>query len=649
MRRRWLLRACIAAALVALVIGLALGVLAWRLSHLAEWAISRALPGVQADIGRLRFQWPGTLVARKLVLTDPKSRHTLLALEAGVVEFDLASLARRQVTRIELFEPRLEMTPEMLEALTGSPARSPSDGRREGSGQGWGVARLVCRYGEFRIAGFGKPDLSVSGKFALEAEAGSPVQEVVVWDVAAARDGSSAFLSLDLLTARFDPARATTAIEKVAVKGGRVLVGTELLAMLGGNGNGGGGSLQTVIEKVEVESLAICLEPSLGLPQPVEFKLNTTLSMVALDMIASQVGEERQFVELEDITVLSPLDPLSRVLSIRALAAEFTLAGLLRGELLSLTATSPTIYLSEDLFAYMEGNGGGGTLPAWTIARFTQVDGRLVLGSGGRLGYGIPLTFRTSAENVALNNLAALRANVALEIPAQTYSLPNYQLEFTALPGQLRFSYPPETGARNLVGTVFLTGLQWRQYRSEKAWISVTFDRQGINGQFGAGAYRGYLGGGFTFFFDTASPWIGWLSGSSLDLKRLTAVASPENVRMSGRADFRLELDARRSEILRVKGDMRTRGGGRLEILKLDELLGRIPVEWPEIKQSATKLSLATLRDFDFTSCTSDFWFVEGQGRMDLRLQGPLGSRTFNIVLHADDSAQGRWKGRKGP
>jgi len=27
-----------------------------------------------------------------------------------------------------------------------------------------------------------------------------------------------------------------------------------------------------------------------------------------------------------------------------------------------------------------------------------------------------------------------------------------------------------------------------------------------------------------------------------------------------------------------------------------------------------------------------------------LKLQGPLGSRKFDIVLHADESDQGRWK-----
>jgi hypothetical protein len=53
---------------------------------------------------------------------------------------------------------------------------------------------------------------------------------------------------------------------------------------------------------------------------------------------------------------------------------------------------------------------------------------------------------------------------------------------------------------------------------------------------------------------------------------------------------------------------------------------------------------METLRDFDYTKAGGDLWFVENQGILGLKLQGPLGSRNFEVVLHADESQEGRWK-----
>lgn len=81
-----------------------------------------------------------------------------------------------------------------------------------------------------------------------------------------------------------------------------------------------------------------------------------------------------------------------------------------------------------------------------------------------------------------------------------------------------------------------------------------------------------------------------------------------------------------------------------MEIRKLDELLQNIPEEWPAIRQDATRIALNALRDYQFQKCQSDFWFVDNQGVLTLSLKGPTGSRKFEVVLHADNSPQGRWK-----
>jgi hypothetical protein len=294
------------------------------------------------------------------------------------------------------------------------------------------------------------------------------------------------------------------------------------------------------------------------------------------------------------------------------------------------------------------GTGSTDTSPGWKIRRFEVKFGSLMVGAGGRANYGLPLNFQTIAENVALDELASLTLRGSLEIPARTYSFPAYQMEFTTERGDLRFSYPPQKSMSNVVGTIKIANLRWRQFRSPQAWITATFDRQGINSSFGGDLYEGVIAGGFGFFFADKSPWIGWLSGTGLDLRQLTDTLAPQNFRMTGPIDFTVQTNAEAKSILRMKGKFHSTSHGSLRIGKLDDLLARIPPAWSSIKQDTTRIALESLRDFDYDAATGEFWFVDRQGILDLALQGPLGSRKFQTVLHANESPSS-WKQSSNP
>ena len=383
----------------------------------------------------------------------------------------------------------------------------------------------------------------------------------------------------------------------------------------------------------------------------ITFALNTSLQNIPLSKSASTLGSEQQLVEIANLEILSPLDPFTKVLTLDSIFLRFTLAGLLRREIDSLTILGPNIFVGPDLFWYMDDmqkrlGTDGAKDPGWTIKTLGIEYGRLTLGSGGRRQYGLPLSFRTTAQNVALDNLAALNLQAVLEIPSQKYVFDSYQLEFTSEKGELRFAYPPEKNVNNLVGTIRLKGIRWRQYRASDSYISVTFDRSGINGLFGGKVYRGETWGGFSFFFSPDSPWIGWLSGRGISLREVTNVLSPQNFQLTGPMEFRLQMDAKGRNVERVLGELRATKPGKMVIEKIDDLLARIPPTWNLIKQSSTRIALQTLRDFEYTKASGDFWFVQSQGQLRLTLQGPAGSRNFEVVLHADDSPKGRWKQR---
>jgi hypothetical protein len=379
------------------------------------------------------------------------------------------------------------------------------------------------------------------------------------------------------------------------------------------------------------------------------FTINTILRNLTPAEITNTLAATRQEIEISDLVIPSPNDPFTRVMSLRSVFIKFTLAGILAKELEDVTVLHPVLHIGEDLFAYMEAAkkrmavGADTPAPGWRIKRFDVKFGSVVIGSGGRTEYGLPLNFRTTAENVSLDDLASLTLRGSLEIPAQEYGFPAYQIEINTEPGSLQFSYPPEKGMSNVVGTVRIGNLRWRQFRGRDSWITATFDREGINGSFGGKIYGGTIAGGFSFFFDDKSPWIGWLSGTRVDLEKLTDIMAPHNFRMTGPLDFTGQVNAESKSIRRLKGRMETKAAGRMEIGKIDDLLARIPPAWSNLKRDSLRVALEAIRDFDYEKGAGDFWFTDGQGVFDLKLQGPLGSRTFQTVLHADESSTGAW------
>jgi hypothetical protein len=169
----------------------------------------------------------------------------------------------------------------------------------------------------------------------------------------------------------------------------------------------------------------------------------------------------------------------------------------------------------------------------------------------------------------------------------------------------------------------------------------VTFDSKGINGQIGAKGYGGYLNGGFTSFFGEPYPWIGWLSGAKVDLKKITDVLAPGNFAIDGPADFKLEANGISSSLERLQGSMRSMRAGKMRIGKLDQILAAMPDDWYWVKRELTRIVLETLRDFTYDTGDASFWFVNDEGNLKLTLQGPKGSRNIDVVLHgAEDRSR---------
>jgi hypothetical protein len=630
-----------------------------HLPRLAKWALERTFPGATVEIRKLEIAFPDRLTAESVTLKSRKDGATLLTLAGGSVTFNFNDLRQRKISEVRLVEPVINASPRIPEAFA-----APADSKAK-AGAPWTVLRFVCDFGQLNIADYGPPGLTIQSKFCFDLKnfsaAAAPPEphELVLWDLTAATRTDPPFLRLDLVRAKFDLEELIKkqTVGALALEGGSLLFGKSLRDIFSApkddSAQASTAQPSWTLGSLDIKRVAVRLDDERPQISDITFALNTSLKNVPLSKGASTLGSEQQLVEIANLEVLSPLDPFTKVLTLDSIFVRFTLAGLLRRQIDDLTTLGPNIFLGEDLFWYMDDmqkrlgtDAGKDSGPGWIVKNLGVEFGRLTLGSGGRKQYGLPLSFRTKAQDVELDNLAALKLQAVLEIPPQKYVFDSYQLEFTSERGELRFAYPPEKKVNNLVGTVRLKAIRWRQYKASDSYISVTFDRSGINGLFGGKVYRGETWGGFSFFFSPDSPWIGWLSGKGVSLRELTNIISPENFQLSGPLEFRLQMDAKSRSVERVLGDFRATKPGKMVIGKLDDLLARIPPTWNLLKQSSTRIALETLRDFDYTKAGGDFWFVESQGVLRLKLQGPTGSRNFEVVLHADDSPQGRWKQR---
>ena len=654
----------------------------WRVGSLELDGMDVTIPDAPGMLGRVDFRIQASLrdigsmetgtdgagqsvvVSDLQVFTEAEPERPMFTATSARVAFTMDGLASHRIASLDLENPTLDLDVSSLSGSPGQKTLAPA-----GPSLDWIVESARCRYGTLRLRGLRDGDLETSAhfafdfeKFGITGEAAETVHTLTLWGIEGFVDAPEPFVTLDLVRVEFSPVQLLRDrhIASIKIDGGRLRVGGALQKLLAHNGktpdaaktpdeNGG-----WTIGEIDISNVRTRIDDERPEVTDVFFTLNTVLHDVTASGLSSQLVNEVQTVEFADVVLRSPLDRSRKVLSLRSVFVRFTLGDLAEQHLREVVILRPTIYLSQDLFVYMErataaeegaeDSSSEGGLSGWSVEKLDVKFGKLVIGSGERSDVGLPIEFETQAQNVALNNLADLNLQVALRVPKQSRSFPDYQLELKDVQGDLRFAYPPEKGEKNLVQKLDLAEVRWRQFESKDAWIAVTFDVKGINGEFGAAAYSGYLNGGFSFFFQQDSPWIGWVAGTGLDTHAVTNVLSPQNFQMTGPIDFQIQLDAFRKDIDRVQGDFKITEPGHFKIGKLDDLIARIPDTWTSLKQDSTRIALETLRDFDYTDANGRFWFVESQGILNLDLSGPNGSRIFEVVLHDGPDTNNPWQ-----
>ena len=400
-----------------------------------------------------------------------------------------------------------------------------------------------------------------------------------------------------------------------------------------------------IADEVNLHNARVSLDDlGLGIP-PLDFSLNLDLANVPVNDPLSAETAEIQTLELSNINFVSPLDPFVPVLVLPSIFIRWTPAGLRARQIEEIALIGPAIHVGPDLFWYMDlvekrraemdaaapATPAAAPAPAWRVKRFEATSGKLVLALDGQARLTLPMPFESHAENLDFQRLSDARLKLVLDVPEQDYDHAALDIHLRGLSGKIDFQLPPGSRSENLVQTLKVRDVRWKNFRGRDWWLGLTFDKDGIHGDGGGKMCSGEIRAGFTYFLESHEPWTGWVSGTRVDLREITDKLTPGKASMTGRADATLEVNGHGKSVMRVLADLRAPGGGKLSITKLDELIAAIPRDWPHVKRDGLRIGLESLRDFPYSSGTASFWLTEPVGQLHVKLDGQPGRRELEV------------------
>lgn len=610
-----------------------------------------------ADLGtdRSESRAPGELRIANLSVRPRDSRAAPATLAAATVQFAGSEILAGHVREVRLDAPSVNFN----DAWRGVISSLRNGGASSAAAFPFQIDQLIVDGGKADIALAGMPPMqgTIGARFANLGAGDATLQTVEFHDlhfgIPDPPDGVfHEWLSLPKVKVTFSLADLTQhhRIRSIDLDGAAFRFDRECRAMfarqhVGAAEKQSASAVPLIADEMNLRNARVSLDDlGLGVP-PLDFSVNLDLANVPLNDPLSAETAEVQTLELSNINFVSPLDPFVPVLALPSIFLRWTPAGLRARQIEHLEIVGPAIHVGPDLFWYMDlveqrraeleaaapATPNAVPAPAWRVKRFDATAGKLVLALDGQARLTLPMPFESHAENLDFQRLSDARLKLVLEVPEQDYENAELGLHLRGVSGKIDFQLPPGAHSENLVQTLKVRDVRWKEFRGRDWWLGLTFDKAGIHGDGGGKICSGEVRAGFTYFLDEREPWTGWVSGSRVDLKELTDKLTPGKAAMTGRANASLALNGLGNSLVRVAGDFRAPTGGNLRITKLDELIAAIPRDWTIAKRDGLRIGLESLRDFPYTAGNASFWLTEPVGQLHVNLDGKLGKRELEV------------------
>jgi hypothetical protein len=584
---------------------------------------------------------PRSVALRGVAVALPDGTQ-IVTMDALIAKFTIAGLEAKRLDEVALVTPVLSLPSTVAAARPAEPQPSVPPAA------GWTIGRLVTHDGRLGMtASETLPNLSAGFAFDLreigaDRDRAARPQRIRVRDLRVRFPHRPTSLVLDSASVDFTMAGLLEhrRLAGLRVDRGLLVLDRALRDQLSAS-QGGTPSAATrwSLGVLDIAQLGIRLS-DLGPQIPdVTLLIHSRLTDVPLAPGALAKARTPQRLELSNLTLDSPLDPFRPVVHVGSIFVEFTLADLIAHQLGSIAVVSPTIYLGEDLIWYMNTTRvAAAAAPSgqpWTVRSLRADLGKIVITFRGVNRASLPLNFRTDARNVILGDLATLQLAVALQVPKQNYTFPGLDLALIDVEGELRFDYPPGQARDNVVNTLRVDRIRWRDYVVRDGWLAATFDQKGVNGKLGGNAYDGYMNGGVSVPFGPGAM-SGWAAGTDLDLAPLAATVGGQSVAMTGLVDVEGAVEVLGSRIDRARATLDFQRPGLLSFPALDRLLDRLPAGTVSWQRDLARIAVEAFRDFPYATGSGGLTFADRRGEAHLGLAGERGKRQFDVYYHED-------------
>jgi hypothetical protein len=434
-------------------------------------------------------------------------------------------------------------------------------------------------------------------------------------------------------------------VAKVQVIGGQVFTKPLYEAMEKTSPSAGKG-LDWVIGRLEVSRGTVMLNNLVAdVSIPVRLGVRRPIVLTGLRLGAPDSSPEMDVprtVEIGQVNIVSPLDPTAPVFAFPLTRVTFTYTEFWHHHIRDIEMIRPTMFLGEDLFwltgQFKEQNVNRpeqGPSAPWEVSHFRVEYGRLAVNAFGQPIVHFPFVIATKVDDIRLDQLDQISAKSTVAIQRLDQDYPDYKVRIVNLQGRLYFSWPPTAvHANNVVNTLSADEISWNGIPVKQVSSSVTFDPDGVSGKLSGSCEGGQLSGNFEFYYTKGFKWNADFFAYDVNCGPIAQKLAGKYINLTGKLDGDIGVQGQVTEILNCQGLLQLDKPGMLEIKSMDDLINRIPTDMISLKRDALKLAINAFKTYPYDSGSLKVDYKPTGGMSTLLLQGPLGKRQFDIVLH---------------
>ncbi len=404
--------------------------------------------------------------------------------------------------------------------------------------------------------------------------------------------------------------------------------------------------LDWTIGELSIDRSAVLLQdmaPGLSvIPVRLGSKIPLVFKRIRLDKPDDSLDMTReQRVDIDNVNLMSPYDPLAPVLAFPLIRLRFTYAELWHHTIREVQLISPTIYLGEDLFAFTSEFGKESAAAPdtpltdpWQVKHFEVQYGRLALNTFGQPAVIFPFFFQTRVDDIRLDQLDKISVKSRIPIDSFSKEYPDYKVDIVNLTGELNLNWPPSNeAANNVVSTVHMEILSWNEIPIKDAYATVTFDPTGMYAKIGGACEGGYINGNVELYYTKGFNWNIDLFVNHLNVRPVAGKLAGKYIDLTGTLEGKLAVQGKVTDILDCHGSLSLPKGGVLEVKSFDDMLKEMKLPL-SMKDQGIKLAIESFRTYPYKQGELNIAYKPDGGKGTLKLTSPEGRRQFDIYWH---------------